>query len=83
MKAAVPALLSLDNPVFHAYVLAILKLTLQPWMTVVRMGYLHGLPGGLSIITDAWQDRQALNISYAFKQLEPARSAPSYRPGIP
>jgi glutathione S-transferase len=34
-------LLSLDNPVFHAYVIAasimLLKLMLQPWMTVVRM----------------------------------------------
>lgn len=33
--------LTLDNPVFHAYVLAasimILKLMLQPWMTVQRM----------------------------------------------
>lgn len=39
--AADSILLSLDNPVFHAYVLAasimILKLMLQPWMTVVRM----------------------------------------------
>jgi uncharacterized MAPEG superfamily protein len=35
------ALLSLKNPVFHTYVIAasimILKLMLQPWMTVVRM----------------------------------------------
>jgi len=35
------AILSLENPVFHAYVLAagivILKLMVQPWMTVVRM----------------------------------------------
>lgn len=35
------ALLSLENPVFHAYVLAasimVLKLMLQPWMTVLRM----------------------------------------------
>jgi glutathione S-transferase len=35
------AILSLENPVFHTYVLAagimILKLMLQPWMTVVRM----------------------------------------------
>lgn len=35
------AILSLDNPVFQTYVLAaslmILKLMLQPWMTVVRM----------------------------------------------
>lgn len=35
------AILSLKNPVFHTYVLAasimVLKLMLQPWMTVVRM----------------------------------------------
>jgi len=35
------AILSLENPVFQTYVLAagimILKLMLQPWMTVVRM----------------------------------------------
>jgi glutathione S-transferase len=35
------AILSLENPVFHTYVLAagimILKLMLQPWMTVARM----------------------------------------------
>jgi uncharacterized MAPEG superfamily protein len=35
------ALLSLDNPVFHTYLIAasimILKLMFQPWMTVVRM----------------------------------------------
>ena len=33
--------LSLENPVFHTYVIAacimILKLMFQPWMTVVRM----------------------------------------------
>lgn len=35
-----PSVLSLDNPVFQTYVLAaslmILKLMLQPWMTVAR-----------------------------------------------
>lgn len=35
------ALLKLDNPVFHTYVLTacimLLKLMLQPWMTVVRL----------------------------------------------
>lgn len=35
------AVLSMDNPVFHLYMIAacimILKLMLQPWMTVVRM----------------------------------------------
>ena len=36
-----PAALSLDNPVFHTYIVAatimILKLMIQPWMTVQRM----------------------------------------------
>ncbi|GGO83495.1 glutathione S-transferase [Marinobacterium nitratireducens] len=40
------ALLSLDNPVFHTYVLTaslmILKLMLQPWMTVYRMLHIKG-----------------------------------------
>jgi glutathione S-transferase len=40
------AILSFDNPVFHSYVLAaclmILKLMLQPWMTVVRMVKVRG-----------------------------------------
>jgi uncharacterized MAPEG superfamily protein len=38
---SVNAVLSLDNPVFHTYMIAasimILKLMFQPWMTVVRM----------------------------------------------
>jgi len=40
------ALLSLENPVFRTYLLAasimILKLMLQPWMTVVRMMKVRG-----------------------------------------
>jgi len=36
-----PSALSLDNPVFHTYIVAatimILKLMIQPWMTVQRM----------------------------------------------
>ncbi len=39
-------ILSFENPVFHHYVLAasimILKLMLQPWMTVVRMSKVRG-----------------------------------------
>jgi uncharacterized MAPEG superfamily protein len=38
---SVNAILSLENPVFHTYMIAasimILKLMFQPWMTVVRM----------------------------------------------
>jgi glutathione S-transferase len=40
------AMLSFQNPVFHSYVLAagimILKLMLQPWMTVARMVKVRG-----------------------------------------
>jgi len=40
------ALLNLDNPVFHSYALAasimLLKLMLQPWMTVQRMLKVRG-----------------------------------------
>jgi len=40
------SILSLENPVFQTYVLAaglmILKLMLQPWMTVVRMIKVRG-----------------------------------------
>ena len=40
------AVLNLENPVFHTYVIAacimILKLMLQPWMTVVRMMQVGG-----------------------------------------
>lgn len=43
---SVDTLLSLDNPVFHTYVLAasimILKLMLQPWITVRRMMKVRG-----------------------------------------
>jgi glutathione S-transferase len=44
--AVTAAVLSLDNPVFRTYLLAaslmILKLMLQPWMTVVRMMKVRG-----------------------------------------
>jgi hypothetical protein len=40
-----PSNLTITNPVFHAYVLAaslmLLKLMLQPWMTVQRMMKVH------------------------------------------
>jgi glutathione S-transferase len=45
-KAVETAILSLENPVFHTYVLAasimILKLILQPWFTVKRMMKVNG-----------------------------------------
>lgn len=48
-----------------------------PHLTV-PMGNMHGLPIGISIITGAWQDKQALEIGFAFEQLTKARQPPTY-----
>lgn len=53
-----------------------------PHLTV-PMGQLHGLPVGISIITGAWQDKQALDIGYAFEQLTRARQPPAYAASRP
>ncbi len=63
------ALLSLENPVFQTYVLAasimLLKLMLQPWMTVVRM---MKVGGGFSSPEDA--KKSPLNPTPGATQLE-------------
>ena len=63
------ALLSLENPVFQTYVLAasimLLKLMLQPWMTVVRM---MKVGGGFSSPEDA--KKSPLNPNPGATQLE-------------
>ena len=63
------AILSLENPVFHTYVLTasimILKLMLQPWMTVVRM---MKAGGGFRSPEDA--KKSPLNPSPGVTQLE-------------
>ena len=67
---AEPVLLSLHNPVFHTYVVAagimILKLMLQPWMTVLRM---TKAGGGYRSPEDA--KRSPLNPKPVAGQLEP------------
>lgn len=47
------------------------------------MGDVRGMPVGLSIITGRWQDREALQIGYAFEQLTKARTVPRYLNEIP
>ena len=46
----------------------------------VPMGYVAGLPVGLSIIGGAWQDHEVIKAGYAFEQASQARVAPSYAP---
>ena len=44
------------------------------------MGYIAGLPVGLSIIAGQWQDHDVIKAGYAFEQASKARIAPSYAP---
>ncbi|WP_288016639.1 amidase [Blastomonas sp.] len=44
----------------------------------VPMGYVAGLPVGLSIIGGQWQDHDVIKAGYAFEQASKARVAPSY-----
>jgi amidase len=49
-----------------------------PHLTV-PMGYVEGLPVGLSFIGPAWSEASLLNLGYAFEQQTKARVAPLYR----
>ena len=46
----------------------------------VPMGYVAGLPVGLSIIGGKWQDHDVIKAGYAFEQASKARVAPGYAP---
>lgn len=46
----------------------------------VPMGYVAGLPVGLSIIGGQWQDHEVIKAGYAFEQASKARVAPGYAP---
>lgn len=46
----------------------------------VPMGYVAGLPVGLSIIGGQWQDHAVIKAGYAFEQASKARVAPGYAP---
>jgi amidase len=48
-----------------------------PHLTV-PMGYVKGLPVGLSFIGAAWQDAEILSLGYAYEQRTQARKAPAY-----
>ena len=45
----------------------------------VPMGYIEGLPIGLSVIGTKWADHDVLKAGYAFEQMSKAREKPTYR----
>lgn len=42
------------------------------------MGYVEGLPVGLSFIGTAWSEARLLSLGYAFEQLTQVRHAPTF-----
>src|SRR6185312_13807162 len=48
-----------------------------PHLTV-PMGFVHGLPVGLSVIGESWADARVLAIGHAFEQALPARQPPKF-----
>jgi amidase len=46
----------------------------------VPMGFVHGLPVGLSFIGPAWSEGRLLALAYAFEQAAPARRPPAFLP---
>jgi amidase len=44
----------------------------------VPMGFVRGLPVGLSFVGRAWSEATLLKLAYAFEQAEPARKKPTY-----
>ncbi len=48
----------------------------------VPMGYIHGLPVGISFFGKAWSEPKLLKIAYAFEQATKHRKAPDFRESI-
>jgi amidase len=46
----------------------------------VPMGFVHGLPVGISFVGRAWSEATLLKLAYAFEQAAPARRKPTYAP---
>jgi len=52
-----------------------------PHLTV-PMGYVQGLPVGISFIGPAWSEARLLRLGYAFEKSVPARKAPTFIPSL-
>src|SRR5690242_9617271 len=48
----------------------------------VPMGFVHGLPVGLSFVGRAWSEATLLKLAYAFEQAAPARRKPTFAPTV-
>jgi amidase len=44
----------------------------------VPMGFVHGLPVGLSFVGPAWTEATLLKLAFAFEQAAPARKKPTF-----
>jgi amidase len=52
-----------------------------PHLTV-PMGYIRGLPVGISFVGPAWSEKTLLQLGYAYEQISHARKAPQYIPSL-
>jgi amidase len=46
----------------------------------VPMGFVHGLPIGLSIFAEAWSEPKLISLAYAYEQATKHRKAPEFIP---
>ena len=46
----------------------------------VPMGFVRGLPVGMSFVGRAWSEATLLKLAYAFEQSAPARKKPTFAP---
>jgi amidase len=47
------------------------------------MGFVHGLPVGISFFGAAWSEPKLIRIAYAFEQTVNARRQPQFLPSAP